>query len=76
MSVAPIPVRHLEAIYALRDPAASLLASTTAYEALGQQFSADFCREMADDAAAWPTLYQHWAAEQAARVERIQREMK
>lgn len=54
------------------DPAASLRASATAFEAIGQPHSADFCRQMATDCASMGSignaLYQHWAREQADRV--------
>ena len=76
MAVQPIPLRDIHAIFAPRDPAASLRASATTFEALGHTFSADFCRQMADDAALWPALYSHWALEQAARAERLLGEAK
>lgn len=53
-------------------PAASLRSSATAFEALGQTFSADLCRTMATDCASMGSmgdaLYRHWAREQAERV--------
>ena len=58
------------AIYQIMDhnPAASLRASASAFEALGMKFDAKFTRGMVEAAEICPPLYSHWAREQAARV--------
>lgn len=71
MKCAPIPPRDLQAIFAPRDPAASLRASATHFEALGRPFDADFTRGLATAAARDPHLYTEWAEQQAERVERF-----
>jgi hypothetical protein len=68
----PIPNAHFDAIFAPRDPAASLRASADAFDALGDTFSADFSRRMARDAERDPTLYVTWAKAQAERVNSLQ----
>ena len=49
-------------------PAASLRASADIFNSIGENFSADFCRNMAFHAADHPALYQHWARQMAQRA--------
>lgn len=90
MSVLPIDPKMLRRImepandigercFGLRhttDPAASLRASATAFEALDRPFDADLCLGLADGAAVDPELYVFWAREQAERVARLQENKK
>jgi hypothetical protein len=62
----PIPARDLRAIFAPRDPAASLRES-----AMGRDFDAEFTADLARQAASNPDLFGTFALEQAARVERF-----
>jgi hypothetical protein len=67
----PIPARDLRAIFAPRDPAASLRESAMQFAAMGRDFDAEFTADLARQAASNPDLFGTFALEQAARVERF-----
>lgn len=52
------------------DPAASLTASAALFDRIGDTFSAAFTRDMVAGAEAMPSLYVHYARQQADRAAR------
>lgn len=73
MSVRPLSAASIYRIME-SDPAASLRASASAFDALGRDFDAAFSRRMARAAEIDPALYVKWAADQRERVRNLQGE--